>query len=57
MKSYSISYARKVLGKAAEGVSDEQLQKDIDAAHLLKDLFFDEYKRSRTHRNSPPNVP
>lgn len=36
----SLAKARKILGKAADGVSDEQLQKDIDAARLLKTMYF-----------------
>lgn len=32
--------ARKVLGKQASGISEEELEKDIEMAELLKNLFF-----------------
>ncbi len=47
MNTLTLKSARKVLGKAAHGVSDEQLQKEIDAAILLKDFFFDSYLKDR----------
>ena len=39
----TISQARKILGKDAQGISDEQLQVDIDAADLLKEILFSLY--------------
>ena len=58
MNTLTLKSARKVLGKAAQGISDEQLQKDIDAATLLKDFFFENLVKSRKKPiNSPPNVP
>ena len=36
----TIKEARKILGKQAQGVSDEMLEKDIEIAELLKNLFF-----------------
>ena len=47
MNTLTLKGARKILGKSANGVSDEQLQKDIDAATLLKDFFFDTYLKDR----------
>ncbi len=47
MKTLTLKSARKVLGKAAQGVSDDQLQKEIEAATLLKDFFFDTYLKER----------
>lgn len=35
--------ARKILGKEAENLTDEELEKTIESATLLKDLFFDNY--------------
>lgn len=43
----TIKYARKVLGKLAENVSDEQLEKEIKAAQLLKSLFFNQIKDNK----------
>lgn len=37
--------ARKMLGKDAKGVSDEQIQKEIKAAELFKNIFFNLQKR------------
>lgn len=36
----TLSQARKKLGKLSEGISDEQLQQEIDMASLFKDAFF-----------------
>lgn len=33
--------ARKVLGKQSDTMSDEEIQKDVDVATLLKDIFFE----------------
>jgi hypothetical protein len=33
--------ARKLLGKEAKGVSDVLLEKEIEAAELFKNLFFE----------------
>lgn len=57
-KSFSIKKARRILGTAAKDISDEQIQKEIDAATLLKDLFFnnllkDKKKPSQTLSNVP----
>lgn len=57
-KSFSIKKARRILGKAAQGISDEQIQKEIDAAGLLKDLFFDNLlKVKKKPSQTLPNVP
>lgn len=55
---FSIKKAKRVLGKVAKGISDEQLQKDIDTATLLKELFFDNLlnKKKKASQTSP-NVP
>jgi hypothetical protein len=36
----TIKEARKILGKDAENISDEDIRRDIDMAVLFKDLFF-----------------
>lgn len=41
----TLKMARKILGKEAESLSDEKLEKIIDSATLLKDLFFDNYTK------------
>jgi hypothetical protein len=38
----TISHARKLLGKEAVNLSDEEVQRDIDAAEFLKSVFFDQ---------------
>lgn len=43
----TIKQARTILGKLAIDISDEELEKDIEAATLLKDLFFDRYIERR----------
>lgn len=47
MNTLTLKSARKLLGKTVENVSDEELQKDIDTATLLKDFFFDAYLKDR----------
>ncbi len=37
----TIEEARKLLGLEVENISDEQLQKEIDTADLLKNIHFD----------------
>lgn len=39
-KKLTINQARRFLGKNAKGISDEELEKDIEIAELLKNLFF-----------------
>lgn len=36
----TIKKARQILGKLAKNISDEELERDICCAELLKDLFF-----------------
>lgn len=47
MDTLTIKQARRILGKEAQGVSDTDLERDIETATLLKDLFFDNYTKSR----------
>jgi len=39
----TISQARKILGKMADKISDEEILEDIKTAELLKNLFFIKY--------------
>ncbi len=58
MKTFTINKARRILGKTAKGISDEQIQKDIDTAALLKDIFFDSFRKTQKKPSNPaPNVP
>ncbi len=38
--SITLKQARKLLGKIAENISDEELEKDIKTAELLKAIYF-----------------
>jgi hypothetical protein len=58
MKKYTIRKARRILGKSANGISDEQIQKDIDVAIILKEMFFDMQMRAKKKSSqTAPNVP
>lgn len=58
MNTLTLKSARKLLGKDAQNVSDEELEKDIETAQLLKDLFFKNLKNQRKNTGiNPPNVP
>lgn len=43
----TIKEARKILGKLADTISDKELEKEIDSAALLKDIFFSVYLRGK----------
>ena len=49
MKTVTVNQARRVLGKDAQGVSDADLERDIETATFLKDLFFDNYTKNRNN--------
>ena len=36
----TIEDVKNLLGKDVEGISDDQLQKEIEAAELLKNIYF-----------------
>ena len=38
--SLSIATARKLLGKASWGLSDEDIQQQVEVAQMLRDIFF-----------------
>lgn len=52
MAKLTITQAKKILGKAAEGISDEQLEQDIRAAELLKNLYFQQVLRKNLPQSS-----
>jgi|GEM_PF-1566589 len=57
----TINEARKILGKDSQGLSDEEILRDIEAAELLKNLFFallPAFKnRFKKPSNKIPNMP
>lgn len=57
----TVKKARRFLGKDAKGISDEELEKDIEIAELLKNLFFcsviQSLEGSKTVSRALPNVP
>lgn len=58
MYSLTVAQARKILGKDAEGVSDTDLEKDIEVARLFKDIFFSKEIKSPSRPSTvSPNVP
>lgn len=57
-KSFSIKKARRLLGKKAQRISDKEIQAKIDAASLLKELFFDNLLKEKNNASqTSPNVP
>lgn len=58
MSNLTINKARRILGKAAKNISDAELEKDIQAAEILKVLFFNNYhpqKKSQQLYTPPKN--
>lgn len=57
----TINEARKILGKDGNGLSDAEIQRDIDAAELYKNLFFTMFRKLKKHPKNPsnqfPNMP
>jgi hypothetical protein len=45
MANLTLTKAKKILGKSAEGISDEQLEEEMKAAQLLKMLYFSHLKK------------
>lgn len=43
----TLKEARKILGVTSLGLTDEQIQRDIDTAELLKNIFFDTFKSGK----------
>ncbi|HLC87971.1 MAG TPA: hypothetical protein VJG66_02870 [Patescibacteria group bacterium] len=44
MPIFTVNKARKILGKIANNISDEELEKDIKTAEILKVIFFNNYR-------------
>jgi len=54
MKTLTINQARRALGKDAQGVSDAELERDIEAAALFFNLFIElRTKNSKTLAKTP----
>jgi len=45
MAKLTLNKARKILGKIADGISDVQLEQEIQSAELLKTLYFNQLKK------------
>lgn len=55
MKTLTINQARRLLGREAQGVSDAELERDIEAAALFCILFIDfRTKNRKTLAKTPP---
>ena len=46
MANLTLTKARKILGKLAEGVSDADLEQEMKTAQLLKMLYFSHLKKT-----------
>lgn len=51
MAKLTVARARKILGKLSESISDEEIEKDINVAEMLKNLFFNQYLKQKTIQN------
>lgn len=51
MAKLTIEKARRILGKLADNVPDEQLEQDIKAAEVIKNLFFQKYITAKKATN------
>lgn len=47
MATLTINKARKILGKAADGISDAELEQEIKTAEVLKVLYFNQLKKKQ----------
>lgn len=56
MAELTIKRARKILGKMAESIPDSELEKEIKAAKLLKEIFFASYAKRRTNSYNEINA-
>ena len=55
MTTLTVNQARRVLGKDAQGVSDEELERDIEVAALFFNLFIDfRTKNRKSLAKTPP---
>lgn len=51
-KLMTIKEARKILGKEAENLTDEEIALNIESAKFLKDLFFNNLTKNRKTTNT-----
>ena len=56
MTELTIKRARKILGKLAEGLTDSDLEREIDTAKLLKNIFFNIYAKRRNNNYNGNNT-
>jgi hypothetical protein len=54
--SLTIAKARKILGQLADGISDEQLEKELEVANLLKTIYFNHNRSRNASKNSENSV-
>jgi len=52
----TINAARKILGRLAKELSDDEIQRDIKLAEILKNLFFAKMQSNSTSKPLP-NMP
>lgn len=48
----TIKQARRILGKLGEGLSDKDLEKELEFTRFLAELVFDAYKREIAQKNN-----
>ena len=55
----TVKEARKIIGKDAENLSDQEVVRDIEVAEFLKNLFFTKLlnKKNKIAGNVIPNMP
>jgi hypothetical protein len=51
MAKLTLIKARKILGKIAEGISDAQLEQEIQSAELLKTLYFNQLRKKQVEKS------
>ena len=48
----TIKQARRVLGKLGKGLSDKDLEKELEFTRFLAELVFDSYRQEMTQKNN-----
>lgn len=51
MAKLTLTKARKILGKIADGISDAQLEQEIQSAELLKTLYFNQLRKNQVEKS------
>ena len=49
-KEFKVEQAKKILGNLANGISDEEILREIKVAQLLKALFFTHLRSNKSSR-------